>query len=64
MNMNMCQTLDKLYDLRDTLDRIMPRVGHDARAVVGTNMSLIYIDLEDAISDLEDAVESEGEHEH
>lgn len=55
------QTLEELRDLQNTLDGIMVAVGADARAVVAAYLSSIYGDLENAIFDLECAVESEDE---
>ena len=55
------QTLEGLRELQDTLNGIMVTVGADARAVVAAYLSSIYTDLENAIFDLECAVESEGE---
>lgn len=55
------QTLEELRELQNTLDGIMVSVPADARAVVAAYLSSIYADLENAIFDLECAVESEAE---
>ena len=55
------QTLEDLRDLLDRLDGIVTSLCFPARSVVGDDLSSIYGDLENAIFDLECAVESEAE---